>query len=250
MSNIHHAAATGFGAAAAEYERGRPAYPQAAVDHLAQRLDLRPGTTVLDLAAGTGKLTRQLVPTGATVIALEPVAAMRAQLVMSIPGIEAIDCTAEQISWPDADADAVVVGQAFHWFDAPAALAEIHRVLRDGGGLGIVFNTRDTRVEWVGRMNAIIDPYEGDAPRHRAGDWRATFAETTLFTPLEAVEFANPQPLDAEGLVDRVASISFIASLPDDVRARVLEQVRMLAAELPPSFELPHRTYAYTCTKR
>src|SRR5437870_1623416 len=104
MTEIHHAASEGFGAAADEYERARPDYPQAAIDFLADRLGLRPGATVLDLGAGTGKLTRQLVPTGATVVAIEPVEAMRAQLRASVPGVEVIDCTAEQISWPDDDA--------------------------------------------------------------------------------------------------------------------------------------------------
>src|SRR2546421_467325 len=114
MTEVHATAAQGFGAAADAYERARPSYPTDAIDYVAAQLGLRPGTTVLDLGAGTGKLTRQLLPTGATVVAIEPVAAMREQLRAAVPGVEVLDCTAEQISWPDADADAVVAGQAFH----------------------------------------------------------------------------------------------------------------------------------------
>jgi SAM-dependent methyltransferase len=247
---IHHAASEGFGAAADEYERGRPDYPQAAIDYLAEQLGLHSGATVLDLGAGTGKLTRQLVPTGATVVAIEPVAAMRNQLRASVAAVEVIDCTAEEISWPDADADAIVAGQAFHWFDADRALIEIHRVLRAGGGLGLIWNKRDTREPWVARMNDIIDPYESDAPRERWGNWKAPFTGTGLFTALDEVEFPNPQTLDRDGLVDRVASISFIAIQPDDVRGRILDQIGALADELPQPFVLPHRTHVYTCTKR
>jgi SAM-dependent methyltransferase len=247
---IHHAAAGGFGATAHVYERARPDYPMSAINHLVERLDIRPGATVLDLGAGTGKLTRQLVPTGATIVAIEPVEAMRAQLQASVPGVEVIDCTAEQISWPDADADAVVAGQAFHWFDAPRALIEIHRVLRSGGGLGLMWNTRDETEPWAARITEIIRPYEGDAPRERHGDWRRAFDEAALFTALDEAVFTHGQRLDVEGLVDRVASMSFIAIQPDDVRATVLEQVRELVAELPEPFDFPYRTHVYTCNKR
>lgn len=250
LSNIHHAAADGFGAAAGEYERARPSYPPAAIDHLVSRLGLRPGTTVLDLGAGTGKLTRQLVPSGATVVAIEPVAAMRDQLRAAVPDVEVLDCTAEQISWRDADADAVVAGQAFHWFDAPVALVEIHRVLREGGGLGLVWNKRDEREPWVARLTEILAPHEGDAPRERKGGWKAPFTEGGLFSALEEIEFPHTQTLDAEGLVDRIASMSFVAIQPDATRARILDEVRALAEDLPPRFEVPHRTHVYTCTKR
>ncbi len=205
---------------------------------------------MLDLGAGTGKLTRQLVSTGATVVAIEPVEAMRAQLLATVPGVEVIDCTAEQISWPDADADAVVAGQAFHWFNAPRALIDIHRVLREGGVLGLVWNTRDTRVPWVAALDAILTPYIGDAPRERTHRWEEPFTSTGLFTPLEEAEFAHAQTLDSDGLVDRIASASFVAIQPEDVRVRVLEDVRALGEAQPQPFDLAYRTYVYTCTKR
>ena len=247
---VHHAASGGFGSAADHYERARPDYPQPAIDHLVERLGLRPGTTVLDLGAGTGKLTRQLVPSGATIVAIEPVEAMRAQLLASVPGVEVIDCTAEQISWPDADADAVVAGQAFHWFDAPRALIDIHRVLREGGGLGLIWNKKDEGEPWVARFSEIIAPYEGDAPRERHGNWMEPFTSTGLFTDLEEAVFPHHQTLDVDGMLERVASMSFIAIQPDEVRAQVFDAVRALVAPLPQPFALPYRTSVYTCTKR
>jgi SAM-dependent methyltransferase len=247
---VHRAAAEGFTTGAAAYERSRPDYPVAAIDHLATTLALGPNTTVLDLGAGTGKLTRLLVPTGATVVAIEPVAAMREQLLASVPGVDAIDCTAESIAWPDGDADAVVAAQAFHWFDAPRALVEIHRVLRRGGGLGLVWNKRDETVPWVARLTEILDPFAQDAPRYRWESWRAAFAATTMFTDLKKSSFPYEQVLDSAGLVDRVSSISFVAIQPADVKAGILDDVRALADTLPQPFAVPHHTDVYTCTTR
>ena len=139
--SVHPIAAAGFGASVNAYERGRPGYPSAAIRWLARRLPLKAGVTVVDLAAGTGKLSRPLVSTGARVIAIEPLEAMRRAIG---PGIEAREGTAEAIPLPDASVDAVSVGQAFHWFDGKLALAEMHRVLRPSGMLALLW----TRVGW------------------------------------------------------------------------------------------------------
>ena len=222
---LHPAASGGFARAAEAYERGRPGYPAAAVDFLAARLRLERGRTVVDLAAGTGKLTRPLLATGADVIAVEPVAEMRAALPA---GAHVLDGTAEAIPLAAASADVVTVAQAFHWFDGDAALAEIHRVLRRGGALALVWNRRmDDPLNQA--VEELIAPYRGHTPALRTNAWRAAFERTELFGPLEAHAFPNEQSLDADGLADRVASISFIAALDDAERTRVLRAVRALA---------------------
>jgi SAM-dependent methyltransferase len=252
---IHEAAARGFARAAVEYERGRPAYPPAAIRRLAEAVGIGAGRVVLDLAAGTGKLTRLLAETGADLVAVEPVAEMRAALERSLPDATVLAGTAEAIPLPDASTDAVVVGSAFHWFRGDEALAEIHRVLRPGGALGLAWNARDESVPWVAELTAIMEPHRGSAPRYRPGAWREAFARSALFTPLEHAEFAHVHLLEPEGVVARVASVSFIAALPEDVRADVLDRVRALLARDPATrgrtlVELPYRTDVFWCRRR
>jgi SAM-dependent methyltransferase len=226
VSRLHPGGPRGFARSAAAYERGRPGYPAAAVEFLTARLRLEPGRTVVDLAAGTGKLTRLLAATGAEVVAVEPVAEMRAALPADV---RAVDGTAEAMPLPAASADAVTVAQAFHWFDGDAALAEIHRVLRPGGVLALVWNRRRMDDPLNRAVEELVAPYRGHTPALRTGAWRAHFERTELFGPLDEHTFPNDQSLDADGLVDRVASISFIASLDEAERADVLSAVRALA---------------------
>ena len=160
---MHPTAAAGFGTSADAYERGRPSYPDAAVAHLAVELGLGPAVRVVDLAAGTGKLTRLLAQGGAEVVAVEPVAAMRKALARSLPGVDVLEGTAESIRLPSGSVDAVTVAQAFHWFDAPRALAELGRVLRPSGTLLLVWNDRDERVPWVEEYSAIVHAHDWQA---------------------------------------------------------------------------------------
>ena len=229
---VHRAAATGFARSVEAYERGRPDYPPEAIAYLQRELDLRPGRTVVDLAAGSGKLTRRLAALGCEVIAVEPVDEMRAAIGA---GVRTLDGTAEAMPLPDESADAVTVGQAFHWFDGPRALAEIERVLRPGGALALAWNRRPTESSPLhAAISEIIAPYRGDTPAHASGAWRDAFAgrELTEWTH----EFA--QRLDADGLADRVGSTSFIAALEEGERERVLARVRALAGE--GSVEVPY----------
>src|SRR3954471_9902173 len=136
---MHPVAAAGFASAADVYERARPSYPVEAVEWMARRTGLGPGSTVVDVGAGTGQLTRPLPATGARVVAIEPVAEMRAKL----DGFESHDGTAEELPLADASADVITVAQAFHWFDHARALPELHRVLRPGGHLALFWNSRD-----------------------------------------------------------------------------------------------------------
>jgi len=246
MAGVHAAAARGFSRSADAYDRARPDYPAAAVAWLAERLGLRPGRTVVDLAAGTGKLTRPLAATGAEVVAIEPVAEMRARIGDAAAG--SLDGTAEAIPLADASADAVTVAQAFHWFDGPAALAEIHRVLRPGGALALVWNRRPLEDPAHAAIERIIAPHRGDAPAHRTGAWRAAFDATTLFGPLEERTFTHSRPHDADALADRVGSTSFVAALDDGPQADVIAAVRALAAEGP--VELPYVCEVLMCDRR
>ncbi|MGH2450254.1 MAG: class I SAM-dependent methyltransferase [Candidatus Limnocylindria bacterium] len=252
---LHESAARGFTRAADDYERGRPTYPAEAIAFLARVLGLAPTRTVLDLAAGTGKLTRALAPHAGTLLAVEPVAAMRMKLKESQPQAEALAGSAEQIPLADGSVDAVTVGQAFHWFDGDAALAEIRRLLRPDGRLGLVWNARDEALPWVARLTELMEPHRGETPGYRAGDWRLAFERTTLFTPLEHAEFRLEHELSPEGVVARVASVSFIAALPDAAREDVLGQVRKLLAEGPETrgratVVLRYRTGVYWCGRR
>jgi SAM-dependent methyltransferase len=246
MSDIHPDAAVGFGRAAGPYERGRPGYPSDALAWLAERLELGPGRTVLDLAAGTGALTRALLTTGAEVVAVEPVAEMRSALPDEA---RVLSGTAEAIPLGDATADAVTVAQAFHWFDGPVALAEIHRVLRSGGALALVWNRRDQASPVNRAIDALLAPYRRDTPSHATDAWRAAFAGCTdLFGPFEEERFANHQTLDARGMADRIGSISFVAALPAGERAEVLAAARALAASGPVT--IPYRTEVGVCVRR
>ncbi|HEY5058196.1 MAG TPA: class I SAM-dependent methyltransferase [Gaiellaceae bacterium] len=240
-----HPGALGFGAAAEAYERGRPDYPAAAVNRLVERLGLRPGRMVLDLAAGTGKLTRALVPTGANIVAVEPIPEMRAQLEKRVPGVAAMTGTAERIPLGDCFVDAVVVASAFHWFRSDEALREIHRVLKPGGGLALIWNTRDQRDPLQAAITALLEPLQGDTPRRRERDWRRLVDESGLFGPCETSLFRHRQALDEDGLVERVLSISFVAAAPRSRRAEIEEQARALSRARGGHAVLPYLTELY-----
>ena len=254
MTEIHQTASAGFGAQADAYVRGRPDYPQEVTTWLERKLDLGPGKTALDLGAGTGKFTRRLLETGATVIAVEPVAAMRAQLHAVLPQVEVREGSAEALPLADASVDAVVCAQAFHWFATPAALKEMHRVLKLGGALGLIWNIRDESVDWVARLTQVMARYEGDTPRYQSQQWREPFA-SSLFSPLEETIFPYVHVGPAEQvIVDRVRSVSFIAALPPDEHQRVVDELRQIIAHTPalagqPTVTFPYRTMAFSCRK-
>jgi ubiquinone/menaquinone biosynthesis C-methylase UbiE len=214
-------------------------------------LGIGSGSRVLDLAAGTGKLTRQLVATGADLVAVEPAEGMRRKLVESLPHVDALAGTAEAIPLGDASVDAVLCAQAFHWFDGERALAEIHRVLRPGGGLGLIWNVRDEAVEWERKLSELLGRYDAERPRFlQTPAWRNAFAQTPLFTPLEERDFRHTQEGDVETMVARVASISFIAALPEAERASFLADVKALLEPQESPLVMHYRTEVYWCRRR
>jgi SAM-dependent methyltransferase len=252
---IHRAAAQGYQASADTYEQARPGYSEAAVAHLVDGLHFSPGGTVVDLGAGTGKLTRALVGRGGHTLAVEPVEAMRRIFASLLPEVPVLGATAEALPLRRGSVAAVAVGQAFHWFDASAALAEIHRVLRPGGRMGLVWNVRDESVDWVAALTRLIDSHVGAGPTFRSGAWHRAFDHTSLFGPLHAATFPNEQRVDVNGVLARVASISYIAALPEAERRRVGDQVRVLLAGHPDTagqdeFVILHHTDVFWCERR
>lgn len=237
-----HPVARGFERVAEEYERSRPSFPPEAVDHLADRLDLRLGRTLLDLAAGTGKLTRLLAGTGAEVVAVEPLGAMRAKLAKSVPGARILEGVAEAIPLPDGSVDAATVAQAFHWFDRARAYRELHRVLRPGGGLALVWNTRDRSDPFQAELEAVLKPYR-DAAAGR--DWELDYDDPVraeLFSEYETWRHRWAQEFDRELLAERVCSVSFVANLAAEERERLLQRVLEAASGLPETFSFPYVT--------
>ena len=225
-----------FGAAADAYERGRPGYPEAAIDWLLPDA----ATVVLDLGAGTGKLTRQLVARGLEAVAVEPSDGMREQLQRVLPGVRALPGTAEEIPLPDGAVDAVLVAQAWHWVDVGRAVPEVARVLRPGGVLGLVWNSRDERVGWVAELGRIM----------AGGVEHFDTANPPVgppFLPIERRDFEWSYPLTPDALVDLVASRSYIITATEAEREAKLGEVRRLAERHPDlagraEFELPYVT--------
>jgi len=252
--SIHHAAADGYAASADLYMRGRPEYPEEIVAWLRDSLGLQGGRVAIDLGAGSGKFTGYLSRTGASVIAVEPVPEMLERLVRKWPGVTSHQGTAEAIPVPDGAIDAVVCAQSFHWFANAGALTEIHRVLKPGGRLGLIWNIRDASVEWVKQLDAIVARYEGNVPRYINGDWTRAFPFSG-FAPLQSVHLRLGHSGAAEDvIVNRVRSTSFIAALPADEEARVVAEVRSLIAATPElcgrdTVTVPYVTYAYSTAK-
>jgi SAM-dependent methyltransferase len=228
-----------FGPAAGKYERGRPPYPAAAVAWLLPDRARR----VLDLGAGTGKLTRELLARGLEVTAVDPSDGMRAELSRVLPDVPALRGTAEKIPLPDRSVDAVLVAQAWHWVDPARAVPEIARVLSPGGQLGLIWNLRDEREDWVRRLGQII----GSAESHRDTEVGPPFG------PVDVREFGWTHRIGREQLLDMVASRSYVILLPTDERAGLLGQVRQLMATHPALvgkmlFDLPYVTLCARAT--
>jgi SAM-dependent methyltransferase len=247
---VHEVAAAGF-SNPHDYETARPSYPPDAVAWLVEHLGIGPGRRVLDLAAGTGKLTRLLIPAGAQLIAAEPVGGMRESFRAILPGVPIVATTAEQLAFRDGSLDAVTIAQAFHWFDQDRAVAALARAVRPGGRVGLVWNARDRSVPWVDEVWSIMDRVEKRAPWRDHEDWRdSALGDMPGFGPLHAGEFHHEQTISPEAMVQRVASVSHVAVLPDDERQPVLDEVREVLRTDPQTREVdalqvPYRVDCY-----
>jgi ubiquinone/menaquinone biosynthesis C-methylase UbiE len=213
-----------FGSFAETYERARPTYADEALAWIVERL---PFEHVLDLAAGTGKLSRQLVARSAQVVAVEPDAEMRAVFARVLPDVDLLAGEAESIPLPDAAVDTVAVGQAFHWFRHDEALPEIHRVLRPGGGVALLWNEWDDDNPLLHALNEIVE-----ALRPPFDEESSSVLETSpLFRGREELTFRHSERLPAEIVVARVSSVSAIAAADAPDRERALAEVRSLVGE-------------------
>jgi SAM-dependent methyltransferase len=245
-----HQSARGFDAAAGEYERGRPGFPVEATDFLAEQLCLAPGNVVLDIGAGTGKLTRALRGAGSRVIALEPLEGMRNQLAALLPGTWIVGGVAEHLPLPSRCADAAVAGNAFHWFANRSALAEIHRVLKPAGRLALIWTWVDESVDWVGELSQTVDRYQGNTPRHTDGGWKSALEHFGGFRNVGHQCFHFVLTGDFEIIRNHVLSVSYIAKMAGGEQKRVVEEARNLIATYPAThggslIELPYRTDLY-----
>jgi ubiquinone/menaquinone biosynthesis C-methylase UbiE len=253
--------ARSFEAAASEYERGRPRYPPQALDRLAAELRLAPDSAVLDLAAGTGKLTRDLVVRFSRVVAVDPLEGMLRELRVHAPEAEVQTGSADAIPVDDGVVDAVYVAQAFHWFAGPAALAEISRVLRPAGGLALLWNSTPWETNegpWFDAVNEVLERSRADltvAHRNASGVWRHAFDDQELFEPLEHASFRHEQRLAPADFLASLASRSYAATLAQADREFLLGEIEGLLDRPDAAIDggnvvLPLTTVAYWTRRR
>jgi SAM-dependent methyltransferase len=235
-----HPLAERFAAVAEEYERGRPDYPPTVIAAIASELHLDASSRVLDLAAGTGKLTRALLASGLDVVAVEPQAALRAPLAQSIGAERVIDGLAEAIPLPDASISAVTVADAIHWFDHAPALAEIARVLGDGGGLAIVTTFPDwSSASWVQEVGTLLASLRPVHPQFDGPPWQDAVRASGAWDEPRELRLTISIPANPRRIVDHIASFSWIAALDEHERGELLARLLAVieAGETPP--ELP-----------
>lgn len=236
--------ATSFGSETGSYERGRPEYPAEAVAWLLEPLAAG-GTTIVDIGAGTGKLTRAVLALGGTsVVAVDPDPQMLEMLRSKMPDIETVAGTAESLPLADASMDAATLGQAWHWVDPVAASTEIGRVVRPGGVLGLIWNVRDDRTEWVRRLTAIM---KGSPAEQMIADDGVRVSAP--FGPLEGRRWEWTRPMTRAELHAMAVSRSYVITAPQAEKTRIARDVDLLFDELAlaeqQTIDMPYVTAAY-----
>lgn len=254
MPHIPEVAARGFDGSAEQYERFRPGYPADAIGWLVAACRIGPTARVCDLGAGTGKVARLLTPTGADVVAVEPLDGMVRVLRRELPDVPAVTGVAEAIPLADGSCTAVTAGQALHWFDLDRALPELHRVLEPGGRVGLLWNGWDDRVPWVRDVRDIVaeaGASEQWLKGHLDDRWlHDAFGASARFGALTQRTFHTEVEADPASVVERIATTSHIAMKADDERAEVLASVRRAVeagADGGATLRFPYRVDAYWC---
>jgi SAM-dependent methyltransferase len=236
-----HPLAQQFASVADDYERGRPEYAPAVIGAAAAELGIRPPDRVLDLAAGTGKLTRALANYGFAVVAVEPQETLRAVLSDKVPAARVLDGVAERIPLEDGSLAAVMIADAFHWFDRPSALSEIRRVLKVGGGLALFNTVPDwSGASWAHELGTLVADSRPNHPHFDGRPWHEFVREADGFAEPWEVRVTTYRPADPEGVLAHMASISWIAGLPEAERFDVLSRMRTIVAagETPERFAM------------
>lgn len=236
-----HPLASQFAAVADAYERGRPDYAPAVIGATAAELGIRPGDPVLDLAAGTGKLTRALVDYGFEVVAVEPQEALRRVLLEKVEGARVCAGLAEQIPLADESLAAVMVADAFHWFDRPRALAEIRRVLFPGGGLALFNTVPDwSGASWAHELGTLVAGARPEHPNFDGRPWQEFVRDADGLAEPRQVRVSTYSPADTERVLTHMSSISWIAGMREPQRGDLLTRMRAIVedGETPEHFAL------------
>lgn len=228
------------------YQSGRPGYSRVAVDFLIREAGVKQGSFVVDLAAGTGLFTRALVGRCGRIEAVEPSASMRAAFSKALPNVVCLDGSATHLPQLAGSVDAVFVAQAFHWFDQQAAMTEISRVLTDGGALGLVWNERDESVDWVRALSEVME-WPARQPYDVGMDF-APILESGPFRDIRRLDSTHTVHMTRDGLVQRVATTSYIVAMTEAERAALMARVRRFCDDLPERVALPYVCTAYVAT--
>lgn len=230
-----------FGGRANEYVAGRPSYPEAVLADL----PLAEARVIVEIGAGTGKFTRLLARTGKRVVAVEPSPRMAAHIRAEAgEAPEIVHAAAEKVPLPDGSTDLICVATAFHWFDYGPATAEIHRLLRSGSHLALLWNLRDERVPWVAALSRLLEAYASEPPRRASGKWRAILSDER-FRLVKEVRHPFRQPMTHQGIYDRVFSTSYIVSLQTAEQDKVRAAVAAVIAGEPALGDAEHVEFPY-----